>query len=286
MHTTVKILVSFGVLLLVLIICLLVLTYLYWRIFQPPKGNPYDFIVSPAFHESKKRLVCVGDSITHGNVSVSYVKMLAERLGDNFNVINAGINAELTYNVLQRLESIIACNPDFITILIGTNDINREMDLPSKKRGVRRLKLPQEPTQEWFTSNLREIIATLQKRTTAKIAVCSIPPLGEDPTKHAFLQSSKYSNIIADIAEKTQIPYLPVHEGMLTYLKANPSQPKYPYERRLIELTFLQFYFFGLSLDSISRRNGFSLLVDHVHLNTTGAKIIANLIEDFVTNEA
>ena len=284
MQATVKILIAFGTLLFVLIISILVLSYLYWRIFQPPKGNPYEYVATNDLEAStKKRIVCVGDSLTHGNMSVNYVKMLSERLeSENYDIINAGINAELTYNILQRLDSIIACKPDFVTILVGTNDINRQLDLPSKKRGVRRLKLPQEPDEAWFSSNLLKIISELQEKTSAKIALCSLPPCGEDQINHAFLMSSKYSNIIADIAKQTGVFYLPVHEKMLSYLRANPSTPKYPYEHRLIELTFLQFYLLGISFDNISKRNGFSLLIDHVHLNTSGAKIIADLVEKFI----
>lgn len=287
MNATITILISFGALLLVLIFSILFLSYLYWRIFQPPKGNPYEFVAREHFHLStKKRVVCIGDSLTHGNMSVNYVKMLGDRLGmDNYHVINAGLNTELTYNVLKRLESIIACKPDFVTILIGTNDVSRQYNIPSKKRGVRRLKLPQEPDETWFASNLLEMIAELQEKTDAKIGLCSIPPMGEVQTDKMFLHSSRYANIIADIATETGILYLPVNEKMIRYLNNNPSSPKYPFERRLLELTFIQFYFLGLTFDKISEKNGFSLLIDHVHLNTAGAKIITDLVEDFILAE-
>ena len=167
MNATTIILISFGTLLLVLIIGILLLSYLYWLAFQPPKGNPYEFVAGKNFHPStKKRVVCIGDSITQGNMSVNYVKKLTDRLGkDDYHIINAGLNAELSYNVLKRLESIIACKPDFVTILLGTNDVSRQLDLPSKKRSVRRLKLPQEPDEVWFTSNLVQIITELQEKT-------------------------------------------------------------------------------------------------------------------------
>ncbi|MHA1154928.1 MAG: SGNH/GDSL hydrolase family protein [Candidatus Heimdallarchaeota archaeon] len=287
MNATTKILISFGTLLLVIILGILLLSYLYWRIFLPPKDNPYEFVAGEHFHLStKKRVVCIGDSLTHGNMSTNYVKMLCVRLGtDDYHIINAGLNAELTYNILKRLESIIACKPDFVTLLIGTNDVSRQLHLPNKKRGVRRLKLPQEPDEDWFASNLIQIITELQEKTEAKIGLCSIPPMGEDQTHEVFLQSSRYANIIADIATKTGIPYLPVHEKMIHYLNKNPTNPKHPYERRLIETTFFQFYFLGMTFNKISERNGFSLLIDHVHLNSTGAKIITDLLEAFILTE-
>ena len=147
---------------------------------------------------------------------------------------------------------------------------------------MRRLKLPQEPTDAWFTTNLLTMIAELQEKTEAKIGLCSIPPLGEDQTSEAFLQSSRYVNIIADVTTKTGVSYLPVHEKMIRYLNMYPSHPKYPFERRLIDMTFVQFYFLGMTFDKISEKNGFSLLIDHVHLNSAGAKIVTDLIEGFI----
>ena len=105
MNATTKILISFGTLLLVIILGILLLSYLYWRIFLTPKDNPYEFVSGEHFHLStKKRVVCIGDSLTHGNMSTNYVKMLGVRLGtDDYHIVNAGLNAELTYNILCKL---------------------------------------------------------------------------------------------------------------------------------------------------------------------------------------
>src|SRR6218665_1058966 len=75
---------------------------------------------------SKKTLVCFGDSNTHGNVSYNWVSDLG-RIFHDLQVLNAGVNSDLTYSLLQRIDDVIACQPDFITVLAGTNDVSSTM---------------------------------------------------------------------------------------------------------------------------------------------------------------
>lgn len=259
------------------------------RIFSLPKNNPKEFVekfLSNSINSfSKKRIIFIGDSITHGNMSVNFINIIASELGEEkFDFINGGLNASLTYNVIQRLEDIIACKPDYVTILIGTNDAHRSMKLYKHSITNRQLNLPKEPNKEWFIENLREIIVKLKEKTSAKIAICSIPPIGENTNHDAFYQSIDFSKTIKTIAEELKINYLPVNEQMLEYLELNPSKPKHPVEHKLYGIVAVKHYILGKSLDKISKDYGFTLLVDHLHLNSKGAKIIADLILEFLIN--
>jgi len=50
--------------------------------------------------------------------------MLRERFkSDGIEFINAGVNGDLAYNVRQRIAAVIAQQPDYIIILVGTNDV-------------------------------------------------------------------------------------------------------------------------------------------------------------------
>ncbi|MCJ7622674.1 MAG: GDSL-type esterase/lipase family protein, partial [Anaerolineaceae bacterium] len=149
--------------------------------------TPKAFLKKRGKASGRKVLVCMGDSITRGNVSANYVHILSQRLFErDFILVNAGINAELTYNLLQRLDEIIACEPDYITILIGTNDADGTLSEATASRQMRQMKLPQKSTSAWFESNLQKIITELQTHTEAKIALLSIPPIGELNTLQAF----------------------------------------------------------------------------------------------------
>jgi lysophospholipase L1-like esterase len=39
-----------------------------------------------------------------------------------------------------------------------------------------------------------------------------------------------------------------------------------------------------MNLDAISKKNGFILLTDGIHLNSTGSKFVADEIEQFIIN--
>ncbi|MBE0526708.1 MAG: SGNH/GDSL hydrolase family protein, partial [Candidatus Thorarchaeota archaeon] len=135
----------------------------------------------------KKVVVLAGDSITHGQIGENYVAMLSERLYiHKFDLVNAGINSHMAWNLLQRIDEIIACEPDFITIMIGTNDANAVTSEAEAKEYVKRMGLPRMPDQEWYQESLHKIVTTLLERTHAKIGLISIPPIGEIQDHFAF----------------------------------------------------------------------------------------------------
>ena len=92
-------------------------------------------------------VVCIGDSITHGRVSHNYVDLLAGRFRDgNVVFVNAGINSELAWNVVQRLDAVIACKPDVVTVLsYGTNDANATLSEANGRRAVKKMKTAPRP---------------------------------------------------------------------------------------------------------------------------------------------
>jgi len=249
-----------------------------------PANNPIAF--GQQEHDAKKKiLVCVGDSITHGTVSVNYVDMLSSYLANQgIVVVNAGINSELAYNVAQRLDAIVACKPDYITILIGTNDATASLGPKSSRRHMREMKLPRSPTREWYRENLQNICTELSKRTHARIALLSLPPIGEKLDHPAFAASETYSRVIREVAAEQHLTYLPLHENMTALLYNRQTHPHYAYrdDELLMYIALARHFLLEQSYDKISRANGFVLLTDNVHLNSKGAGMAAGLIESFV----
>ncbi|MHA1126932.1 MAG: SGNH/GDSL hydrolase family protein [Candidatus Heimdallarchaeota archaeon] len=257
------------------------------KLFSLPENNPYEFVNnSEHLEKKKKRIVFIGDSLTHANISISYIDMIKKKLGnENYEYINAGFNGDQTYHILQRLDSIIACEPDIITLLIGTNDSNVEYDsLHISKHAKKKMSLPRTPTKKWFIENYNVILTELMSKTKAKIAICSLPIAGEDTNHEACEKSIDYSKTIKELAVNYKVNYLPFNEKMKAYLEKNPSQTKYTFDDRLVEKAAYQHYLFGRDFDTISKKYGFQLLVDNIHLNTKGAEIIANLMLEFIQN--
>ena len=96
-----------------------------------PKGRAEEHLLSQ--DSSNKNLVaCIGDSLTHGNIGQSWVDYLRKEF-PNYIFLNEGINANTTWQVLQRLEPIFECKPDLIILMIGTNDALGSFDIDSGK---------------------------------------------------------------------------------------------------------------------------------------------------------
>jgi lysophospholipase L1-like esterase len=227
----------------------------------------------------------VGDSITHATVSVSYVDILRDSLAErNISVVNAGINGETAWNVVRRVDGIVACNPDYITILIGTNDANGAFSEVVYKRQIKDHGLPQRPDAQWFRMNLESLCKTLKSRTKAKIALLSIPIIGEDPDHPVFKKAAEFSGIIKETAEKEGLTYLPLNEVMTELLMKSGHKPKLSYspDDYIMYKAIARNYFLGQSFDKVSEINGYYFLTDNLHLNGRAARVVALLIEAFV----
>lgn len=258
------------------------------RVLRPPERSPREHLkrVARGLAGDSPVLVAIGDSITHGHASADFVAMLRQRLaarGQAIEVVNAGINSELAWNVNRRLDDIIACDPAVVTILIGTNDANCILREQTLKIAMREMKLPRVPDLPWFEENLTALIDRLQRETRARIAVLSIPTIGEDPADRAFQQGATYARAVKAIADRKGTSYIPLHETMKAMLAANPSKPRVRHDQQIgIMVRAIIANRFGRSWDEIGRKNGFSLHCDFLHLNETGAALVAGLIESWL----
>jgi lysophospholipase L1-like esterase len=229
-----------------------------------------------------RMVICLGDSITRGQVSASYVDVLDEKMGmHGFQFVNGGVNNDLAYNVLQRLDDFIDLQPQFVTLLIGTNDILAQ-HTPYKGVGLRMLKhLPQKADFGWYTANLREIIRRIKLWTQAKIGLLSIPVIGEDLRSPAIEAVKKYNIAVRQIAEQEQISYLPLFERQVKYLKTTRTKPEgkaYVHFMLMTGELVAERGLLHVDYDTFSRRNGYHLVTDGVHFNNQGARIIAEEI--------
>jgi lysophospholipase L1-like esterase len=280
-----KTLIAGGLVLLILAVLAGGYTYATQKAIRLPRNDPQWCLENTQGPREGPVVVLAGDSITHGAVSANYVDMLAERPAmQGYTLVNAGINAQLAHHLVLRLGEIAACEPDYVTILIGTNDANSTLHPDFEAYYVKTWDLPQTPDAEWYRANLATLIIGLQTHTDAEIAVLSLPPIGEDPDSVPFERSQTYSAIVKDIAEETGVTYLPLQEAMSVYLRDHPSGGEHDYSSwsRIQTFSILKHHILGQSYDQIGAANGFVLHSDPLHLNETGAAMVADLIERFV----
>ncbi len=255
---------------------------------ESPKNSPERWLLqngrpSDSPPREKPVIVCAGDSLTHGTVSANWVNMLQERL-PQASLINAGINSELAYNLYGRLDSITALDPDFVVVLIGTNDANSTFGLRSSLNYLAMERLPELPTPMFYREMLTLILRKLKNSTKAQIAVVSIPPIGEDQTHYAWIRADEYAMIGKETAFAEKVYYIPLHERMCSYIETAPKKECLPFDQvgRAIKRSIRDHYLFGKSWDEISAGNGFHVMLDGIHFNSHGATMMADLAERFI----
>jgi lysophospholipase L1-like esterase len=242
-----------------------------------------------AMQDSRSRLVvCLGDSLVRGQTSANFVNVLNRLMRkDGLRFVNAGVNGNLAYNVLLRLKTVTDKKPDFVIILVGTNDVIGELAPQWGRRQRRTKRLPQLPTEQWYRDNMLKIVRCLKENTRAKVALASLPVLGEDLASAANKTVSTYNAHLKEIAAQERVAYLTVHERQAEYLAGTrPAGRAFEGDRRQTTGAILRHYLLGQSLDSISRRYGYLLLTDGIHLNSLGASFVTGEIEAFLRANA
>ena len=133
-----------------------------------------------------------------------------------------------------NLESTVDIKPDFVIILVGTNDVTAALN-PGIS-GLARLtnKTSQPPSAQFYHENMLQIVKTLKEKTSAKIALVSIPPLGEDLASLPNERIREYNGLLKEIATKEQVSYLPVYEKQEEYLKSNLQTAGRPFKGGII----------------------------------------------------
>ncbi|MFD4443554.1 SGNH/GDSL hydrolase family protein [Nocardia sp. NPDC058519] len=238
--------------------------------FLRPADNPPAAACAPAStSDTRPIVVAAGASMTRGTLGADWVGALRtdpQHRGHQF--VNAGINGNTTADLLERIDAdIVACRPAAVTLLIGTNDVRDGLPL------------------EQYRENLRAIVERVKTRTTARIALMSLPPLGEDldaPINHTL---SGYNAVIEEIAADTGVNYLPLHERMTEVLRqvAAPG-PEYSFSFVGALAAATRHYLFGQSWDQVARNGGIRLLVDHIHLSDRGGAIVADLTSTWLSS--
>ncbi|NOZ24047.1 MAG: hypothetical protein GXP25_23460 [Planctomycetes bacterium] len=172
--------------------------------------------------KSDIRIVVLGDSITKGDqvdenkrFTSLVQKELSDRLGKVVNVINSGVNADITELARHRLQrDVINHQPDYAVIMFGVNDA-----------GFYRPETPEEPgdtprvSAEDYRAYLNEMADKIE---AAGIKIIFATPV---PMSHHYWMADlpqyrknglnyiveEYVQIMRDVAEERGAPLIDVH---------------------------------------------------------------------------
>ena len=235
--------------------------------------------------KDRKTVLFLGASITQGLISSSYVKKLKRKLGTNqYKFINHGVAGYESYNVMKKLSKAVKLSPDFVILLVGTNDVLSSLD-PELAELTRKLKrIPHEPSIFHYLNNITSIVQQLKTDSDAKIAIASLPVIGENLDSLENRTIAEYNAELKSIAGNENVDYLPIFERQTKFLyqRINGKGKDYINRQKLAYLSLILHYLLFMSFDKISRKNGYLLLTDGIHQNSLGAKYIADEIEGFI----
>ncbi|MDF3818928.1 SGNH/GDSL hydrolase family protein [Leptospira sp. 96542] len=246
-----------------------------------PTNNLSNVLKNKDLSKSKQNVLFLGDSITHGRVSYDFVDSLSKNQTlSKYNFINEGINSRLSNQILEQLDNTIALNPEFVFILIGTNDLKATLSENEYNRYKSLWNLTEPVSLESYSNHLTKIIQTIKKNTKAKIVVFSLPLLGEDKNSEPLKRSQLFSNRVKEIANSEKVIYKPLNEMMVQEFdkSGKPNGKTYTQSTANMYLTILKYFSTTYSWNQLGESNGYYLLTDGIHLNERSGMLLESLI--------
>ena len=256
------------------------LVYFLGAVLRPPDHAPEEFLRRPRV-PGERLVVCLGDSHTHGRVGADWVAGVQRRMGmEGWLFVNAGHNGDLAWNLAQRLDPVIACDPDHAIILVGSNDLMAACHPDDAAEYVENHGLPRTPGIDWYEEQLREIVHRLKEATRAKIILCTLPPLGESVDPEVAGRHAAHNAIIGMLGRVERLTVLPLHRVLAREIEKAPGPPYIPGDRRgPILRALVSRYLRGRSWDEAGRAQGYSVLTDGIHLGDKAAQVLAGMVE-------
>ena len=236
---------------------------------------------------NKKLVIFAGNSITHGRVGYDWVRSLS--LNDTSKIyLNAGMNGDLAWNVNQRIDEIIKCDPDLVFLLIGSNDAMGSLSKDAGEFYIKFKNLPLLPALDWYEKNYDQILQKLLKSTSAKIILITIPWIGEHENSKIISIIKEHNKVIKKLSLKYELKVLPFFDEMgkliLSKHQQNNSTETIPvYSRKknasLSVFGILKYYRLGFSWNEIGDKNNLSATFDFIHLNERSGILLEHLVQ-------
>ncbi len=175
------------------------------------------------------RIVALGNSTTHcvGKSGVTektawrtlVARQLPERINEPVNVINAGVNADVTTLVLKRLDrDVIEKKPDWTIVMLGTNDAGYFRP----PNGV--ADTPRVPLAD-FEANMRRIVDAIVEAGSGIVLCTSVPmsahywlaDLPQYAANGLNYLVEQYAQAVRDIAGEHKLPLADVYAAFQSH---------------------------------------------------------------------
>jgi lysophospholipase L1-like esterase len=180
------------------------------------------FLFCAFIPQKKTKVIFFGDSITELGVKpggyVTRVDSMCKQEGKGglYDFVGSGISANKVYDLYLRLDDdVLGKNPDVVVIYVGVNDVWHKTLLGTGTDADK------------FEKFYYAILKKLKDRNIRAI-LCTPAVVGEKTDFSNPLDGdlNRYSNIIRDIARKSNLPLIDLRQKFLEYNKANNPENK------------------------------------------------------------
>lgn len=220
-------------------------------------------------------IACYGDSITQGIPGASYFDALRRRLPGHV-LINYGKGGDTALSLYQRIRRYNLLQPvEAAIVFVGVNDVlvNLTPTGPLLKRVFGQ---PWAEDLDAFRSQYAGLLA-LVGEAAGRVIAASPLLIGEDLNNEWNQKLAQYIAVTREEAERAGAAFVDLRARAAGALAGRPISPYLPtsHWRTLLD---------GLTLltdDQIARmaaRRGLHLTLDGVHLNPTGAAMVAEAL--------
>lgn len=225
-------------------------------------------------------LVAVGDSITRGRSSSPWLPGVGATLPPGSLITNAGVDGDRVSSALPRLPRLALGEATHVVVLLGTNDTLRRL---SSARG--RDRLDRAGSEQIVREDLTELVRRLRHKSTAAIAVCSLPPVGEHGRDEAARAISAANTVIRAVCGDAGVTVLPLHERLVALRQrhASAAGPSFGGSRMVFRAAVRR-RVLGWSFAQCAAAEGFVALSDGIHLSDSGAEELAALVSGWVND--
>jgi lysophospholipase L1-like esterase len=237
----------------------------------------------------RETVACLGSSSTAGKgQAFDWIGELARRPRNaRFDFHNFGVGGDLAYDTLKRAHTVLAVRPERVIVWVGGNDA---LAMVSRKarRLFRMMKFAARRSREvQFNECLRALVHRI-KSNGARVALCSLAPIGEAPTSNQLFQAALNSAVrnlsagIKRVAGDEAVDYIPIFEAFQAAIEAEPGRAFTEFRLLPLYRDAFRIMVLRMSADDVARLNGWRFHSDGIHLDRRGGIIAAELIQAYL----
>ncbi|MGG0939763.1 SGNH/GDSL hydrolase family protein [Brevibacillus centrosporus] len=147
------------------------------------------------------KVVCFGDSLTartEGHDRPLLSIMLEAKLGAEWEVVNAGVPGNNTFQARERVETdVLQHAPDLVTVFFGANDaaFHKQVPLPD------------------FKTNLKEVVTRIGQNRVILISPAPVDERLQEFRTNEVMQ--QYADAVQEVSEATGCHYLDLFKRMM-----------------------------------------------------------------------